>query len=277
MSLASSTTAFRAYVLRHGQTDYNAAGIEQGSSDYSRLTDLGRQQAGDAHGAFFDGDGDKLAREVTSVYTSPLTRVRQTLEMLREADSRNTDGTVLPASDLVLPNLREIDLYDWQGRTYDELKNAHPMSWSAWQAGLPDQMTVRETKGKDESSSVEHYPVSVEHRPLVEMWERADRVWDEILSLERTRSQGGDSGGDTSVERTALIVAHGNLGQALLGTAMGWDATRFNDPKSMFGNCGLCEIDFGDLEERGEEGPRGPARRWRWRWPEPSPEWNHFD
>ena len=38
----------RYILLRHGQTDMNAAGIIQGSSDRSRLTPLGRTQARDA-------------------------------------------------------------------------------------------------------------------------------------------------------------------------------------------------------------------------------------
>ena len=264
MSLAPSpSSALRAYVLRHGQTDYNAAGIEQGSSDVSRLTDLGRRQAGDAYGALLDGAKEErdTAGGFASVYTSPLARARQTLARLREADAENPGGAVLPASDLVVEDLREIDLYDWEGRGYGELRDAHPTSWSAWERGIPDEMTVTETKPGGET---------VEHYPLIEMWERADRVWDEILGLERERSR-DESSGDIPGERTTLIVAHGNLGQAMLGTAMGWDATRFNDPQTMFGNCGLCEIEFSDLEE---SGPRRPARRWRWRWPEPSAGWN---
>ncbi|EJK59289.1 hypothetical protein THAOC_20507, partial [Thalassiosira oceanica] len=72
---------------------------------------------------------------------------------------------------------------------------------------------------------------------------------------ERLRDEcGGDA---SSAERTALIVAHGNLGQALLGTAMGWDASGFNDPESVFGNCGLCEVDFGDAGGEGRGGRRG--------------------
>lgn len=258
--------AFTAYVLRHGQTDRNAAGIEQGSSDLSRLTDLGRRQAGDAYVALLlGGDGDINAREVTSVYTSPLARARQTLGRLREADSRNPGGPVLPASDLVLPDLREVDLYDWEGRGYGELRDAHPGSWDAWERSIPDGMTVTETREGEEP---------VEHYPLIELWERADAVWDEILGIEGERLRDECGGDASSAERTALIVAHGNLGQALLGTAMGWDASGFNDPESVFGNCGLCEVDFGDA---GGGGPRRPARRWRWRWPEPSPGWNRLD
>jgi probable phosphoglycerate mutase len=231
---------FTAYVLRHGQTDANASEIEQGSADFSRLTELGREQATNAYQALVD------TRRVTSIYTSPLTRARQTLDQLRQADDLATQ-TILPSTDLVLNDLREIDQYDWQGQSYSELERQFPESWMAWQRGVPNKMKVL-----DSSTNTEHYPI-------LEMYERADRVWDEILATEQ-RSNDDDKIG------IALIVAHGNLGQALLGTAMGWDASTFNDESSVFGNCGMAEIEFLDLDTR----PRKVASRWRWRWPVPS-------
>mmetsp|Transcript_1825 Transcript_1825/g.4989 ORF Transcript_1825/g.4989 Transcript_1825/m.4989 type:complete len:111 (-) Transcript_1825:854-1186(-) len=70
-----------------------------------------------------------------------------------------------------------------------------------------------------------------------------------------------------------LIVAHGNLGQALLGTAMGWDATYFR--LYAFPNCGVAELEW-NLSDRLEcshqhqkqpSNQRPLAHRWRWRWP----------
>jgi probable phosphoglycerate mutase len=232
---------FTAYVLRHGQTDANANEIEQGSADFSRLTELGREQATNAYQALVD------TRRVTSIYTSPLTRARQTLDQLRQADDLMATQKILPSTDLVLNDLREIDQYDWQGQSYSELERKFPESWMAWQRGDPNKMKVL-----DSSTDTEHYPI-------LEMYERADRVWDEILAIEQRSN-------DDDKCRIALIVAHGNLGQALLGTAMGWDASKFNDESSVFGNCGMAEIEFLDLDTR----PRKVASRWRWRWPVPS-------
>ena len=238
---------FTAYVMRHGQTDANANEIEQGSADFSRLTDLGMEQASNAYQALAD-------KRVTSIYTSPLTRARQTLEQLRQAeDDASCATTVLPPSDLILNDLREIDQYDWQGQSYSELNRKFPESWRAWEKGIPDEMKVLET-----ATNIVHYP-------LLEMWERADRVWDEILDLEKKQEQDG-GGDDHEIDRKVLIVAHGNLGQALLGSAMGWDASRFNDEGSVFGNCGIAEIEFLDLDTS----PRKIANRWRWQWPVPS-------
>lgn len=233
---------FTAYVIRHGQTDANANEIEQGSADFSRLTELGKEQASNAYQALAD-------TSVTSIYTSPLTRARQTLEQLRQADALATQA-VLPPSDLILNDLREIDQYDWQGQSYSELERKFPESWRAWQKGLPDEMKVLES-----ATNIERYP-------LLEMYERADRVWNEILDLEKQQRDDDDD----KMDRKVLIVAHGNLGQALLGSALGLDASRFNDEASIFGNCGMAEIEFLDLDTS----PRKVASRWRWRWPKPS-------
>ena len=264
-----TSMSFRAYVLRHGQTNYNANEIEQGSSDFSRLTELGHQQATDAYQALFDntssprGGADKIVeRTITSIYSSPLTRARQTLEQLRSADAQRASsgsGVILPPSDMILHSLREIDQYDWEGQGYGELRDQFPTSWLAWEKGLPDEMIVYETTSPD-AEPIEHYP-------LLEMWDRADKVWNEILGHEKQKLDDGED----EIDRTALIVAHGNLGQALLGTALGKDASSFNNPDSIFGNCGMCEIEFCDLSNN----PRKTAKRWRWRWPVPS-EWNEL-
>ena len=133
-----TSMSFRAYVLRHGQTNYNANEIEQGSSDFSRLTELGQKQATDAYQALFDntsstppGGGDKhhdivVERTITSIYSSPLTRARQTLEQLRSADAKRASSgsnVILPPSDMILHNLREIDQYDLLNPLYLILKD----------------------------------------------------------------------------------------------------------------------------------------------------------
>jgi hypothetical protein len=69
---------FRALILRHGQTDANAQGIIQGSSDRSRLTPLGQEQAKEV--AVFLKDPQRQQQQqqqpnlgiVGSVYCSPL-------------------------------------------------------------------------------------------------------------------------------------------------------------------------------------------------------------
>ena len=60
------------YYLRHGETESNAALLVAGSLDVE-LTELGRKQAEDAAAALAD-------EPITSIYSSPLKRARDTAE-----------------------------------------------------------------------------------------------------------------------------------------------------------------------------------------------------
>lgn len=240
---------FKVFLLRHGQTDANEAGVIQGSGDFSKLTDLGRKQAQEVYGAI---TSDAKDFRLTSVYCSPLTRTRQTLAELRAVDNkRPKHARKLPIEETILANLREIDFYDWQGKSKSELQFAYPESYNAWKAGNPQGLVVFDT------SNIEKEPVL--HYPLLELWDRADQVWDEIFALEKKCAE---------KNRAALIVAHGSLGQALLGSAMGWGADRFRQHE--FPNCGMIELNFSDYKKRPKT-----ADRWRWIWPTPSAKWNY--
>ena len=95
------------YLMRHGQTVWNAAGRMQGWAD-SPLTDLGRQQAGWQAALIADVTG--VAR-----YASPLGRAQQTA------------GIVFGAADFINDDrLREIDVGDFSGHCYPDLVAAHP-------------------------------------------------------------------------------------------------------------------------------------------------------
>ena len=232
--------SFRVYLLRHGETDANKFGIIQGSSDFSRLTDEGKQQAAAV---------PLPSVAIDAVYVSPLTRAQETYHILRQQPDNMTK---LPAHVETLDNLREIDFYDWEAEDKETLEAKFPESWQAWLEGDPYELRVYENKMKL-------------HYPLQELWFRADRVWDEIWKP----SKGN---------RSVLIVSHGSLGQALLGAAMGWDATHFR--KHEFSNCGLLEIVWNNLEDDGGlpaglETHRPLASKWRWRWPDSSP-WRTF-
>ena len=246
--------AYSVFILRHGQTDANAGGLIQGSSDFSRLTDLGKQQAATVATQAF--------REIPigSIYVSPLTRAQETLEVLQQELHWS-----IPAE--TLKNLREIDFYTWESRHKDELKKEFPDSWRAWKVGDPHNLVV---------FSAEELP----RYPLLELWERADLVWDEVISRERKRIKSSEDATSLDSSSSTLLVAHGSLGQALLGTAMGWDATHFREHE--FPNCGLVEIDFDWTSSscdnsNANDKKRSLATKWRWRWPDgvPSAEWNH--
>ncbi|MCK0167030.1 histidine phosphatase family protein [Jannaschia sp. S6380] len=93
-------------VIRHGQTEWNLAGIWQGARD-SPLTPEGRAQAR-AIGAMCARLG--LGRGTHDILVSPQRRARHTAELAFGAD--------LPTD----PRLAEIDVGDWSGRRPADLR-----------------------------------------------------------------------------------------------------------------------------------------------------------
>lgn len=253
---SASSSTFRAMILRHGQTNSNAGGIIQGSSDVSRLTDLGRIQAKQVAFEAFIMNQDHI-QDFGRIYCSPLTRAQQTYNVLRDYQAVSKES--VPT---ILPNLREIDFYDWQDQPKDQLKQKYPNAWKAWKVGDPYGLVVPETCSTTGN-------VVKEHQPLLQLWERADQVWDEIFM--------DNDLNNVSDYQSALIVAHGSLGQALLGSAMGWDATSFRTHE--FPNCGLVEIEWNTCDiismKDNDNRIRPMASRWRWKHPEKS-EWNSY-
>lgn len=77
------------YIIRHGQTDTNAAKQLQGRSD-KPLNDVGIQQAQEA-AAFLDAAGIRFSR----VYTSPLIRAKQTADIVAEGVAQMEDDRLL--------------------------------------------------------------------------------------------------------------------------------------------------------------------------------------
>ena len=103
------------YLLRHGQTEWNAQGRIQGAFD-SPLTELGRRQA--------QLMGLTLKRALNGsavpLYCSPLGRARQTLEIVCAAAG-------LAASDCLFDErLREMSWGRWDGMTRTEIEAAMP-------------------------------------------------------------------------------------------------------------------------------------------------------
>ena len=98
-----SASGHRFLFLRHGKTNYNAEGRIQGSTDFSRLTEEGEAQASSVGRILSD-------IHIDSVFVSPLTRARMTLELAAAGSGRN-----LSDSAMVLDDLREVDLHEWEG------------------------------------------------------------------------------------------------------------------------------------------------------------------
>ncbi|NTF31064.1 histidine phosphatase family protein [Rhizobium skierniewicense] len=105
------------YVIRHGQTDWNAIRRLQGQKDIP-LNDFGRSQAV-ANGKALSGILGTTANDFDYV-ASPLGRTRETMELLRGAMGLKPDAYRTDA------RLVEVSFGDWEGYTIPELKLAHP-------------------------------------------------------------------------------------------------------------------------------------------------------
>ncbi|ASY61968.1 Phosphoglycerate mutase family (Rhiz) [Sinorhizobium sojae CCBAU 05684] len=105
------------YMVRHGQTDWNAESRLQGQKDIP-LNETGRRQA--------TGNGLALAEILgreAAIYdfvSSPLSRTRETMQRLRQAMELD------PLSYRIDERLKEVSFGDWEGFTLPELKRRVP-------------------------------------------------------------------------------------------------------------------------------------------------------
>ena len=105
------------YMIRHGQTDWNAQIRMQGQKDIP-LNDTGRRQAsgnGRALQALLGDDAEKF-----DFVASPLHRTRETMELIREAMGLARSGYRMD------DRLKEVSFGDWEGYTMAELEREMP-------------------------------------------------------------------------------------------------------------------------------------------------------
>jgi alpha-ribazole phosphatase len=110
----------RVVLIRHGESVWNGERRMQGNQD-PPLSRRGRRQAAllatrlDAH----------LPRPAAAVYTSPLIRAAETAQAIGAAAGL----PVIPE-----PDLREVQLGRWEGRTVAEIQTAFPGAYERWLA-----------------------------------------------------------------------------------------------------------------------------------------------
>ncbi|GFQ07952.1 probable 2-carboxy-d-arabinitol-1-phosphatase, partial [Phtheirospermum japonicum] len=130
---------------------------------------------------------------------SPLNRSKRTAEIIwgsrREEIITDT-------------NLREIDLYSFQGLLKNEGKAKYGAAFRQWQTDAANFIIDG------------HYPVR-------ELWSRARSCWTKIL---------------TDESRSTLVVAHNAVNQALVATAIGLGTEYFR--VLLQSNCGVSVLDF---------------------------------
>ena len=113
------------YHIRHGQTDWNAAGRLQGSQDIA-LNARGRAQA-DANGRALAAHFAAIGRDPAALswFVSPLGRSRETAERVRLGCGLSGPGAV------VEPALREVSFGRFEGMTYADIEAHQPAAMAA--------------------------------------------------------------------------------------------------------------------------------------------------
>ncbi|AGP30512.1 histidine phosphatase family protein [Corynebacterium terpenotabidum] len=125
----SGDEPLRILLLRHGETPMSVAGVFSGRSNPS-LTDTGMEQARRA--AAWLRVRQEAGEGIDAVYTSPLTRARQTAEAA-------AGELGLPVTET--PDLIETDFGAWEGLGFDEVHRRWPGEHAAW-ANDPSVPTV---------------------------------------------------------------------------------------------------------------------------------------
>ncbi len=107
-------------LVRHGETDDNAAGRLQGRRD-TQLNDRGREQS--------RALAQRLRHEgLQALYTSPLQRARATAQIV---------GDLLGMEAIVDGRLVEVDAGDWSGRLIADVTATAPDDWRRWRCADP--------------------------------------------------------------------------------------------------------------------------------------------
>ena len=248
----------RFLIARHGQTNYNKEGRVQGTLDegvflnYAGIAQssslgvyLARRQLANAPVAETDGSGNQSP--ITRAYCSPMQRCRQTYAAIsgvcsgrlymHSSDSNGTgsiqsqSGHIFPEP-TILPNLKEIELCEWQGRLKSDVASNDVENWNMFQS---QPTNLRLNQGT--------------FAPVLDCWERANGNWNVIRS-ECVRNKAG----------VVFIMCHGAIGQAMLLHALGLDIELFGKSKRFaFDNCDCFEVEWCDKEE--------VAIRWRRAYP----------
>jgi broad specificity phosphatase PhoE len=106
------------FLARHGESDWNVEERFQGHSDRP-LTERGRKQAR----ALADLVG---AEKIDAVYTSPLSRARETAEIVAARAGLEA---------VALPDLREVDTGSWSGLSRADVEARFPEGFARWRSG----------------------------------------------------------------------------------------------------------------------------------------------
>lgn len=212
--------ATRVILIRHGRSTFNQQQRYQGSSDTSDLTEEGCKTSRQV--------GQWLQNwSIDAIYVSPLRRAQQTLHEIQ-----SYLDPCIPA--YVHSNLREIDLPAWEGLPYQQVKAEYTEAYYTWKH-RPDQFKmicedrIGYAFGKQYNhSAVIAAPIKRECFPVLDLYQRAEQFWQDVLPHRRGQ--------------TILSISHGGTNHALISTALGLPPTHHHTLQQS--NCGVSILNF---------------------------------
>ena len=201
----------RLILVRHGESEWNAAGIYQGWSDVP-LSPLGERQA--------EATARALAarRDIrpVAVYASPLDRALRTGAVIADA---------LGLAPIPHPGLREINVGAAAGFTHAEIGRR-------WPGGEERRRGLGLDDGWPEGETGRAF-----HARVV-------ATIDEIVARHAAEGEAGDGAGEAAV----IIVAHGGTIRFALAYLRGDEPGAW--PEMPIGNCSLSEVAIGPAGRR---------------------------
>lgn len=180
------------YIVRHGFTLWNGDGKLQGKQD-TELSDIGRTQ-----GRIL---GERLKSvPIKKIYSSPLKRAYETASII---------NSFLKVPIECKDGLMEMSFGDWEGSTWDYIKNNHP-HFPTWNK---DRFVCKTPNGESYKDTLD----------------RALSTLKEICS-------------NNDEDSNILIVSHGALIKTLICGILNLDI--HNGNKLLFDNCGITVLEF---------------------------------
>lgn len=200
---STADTETKLWILRHGKSTFNAEGRYQGCCDIPELTETGRQAA--------RLSGERLREAgIDNVITSPLRRAVQTAHEVLEAFGRHATHLQLETD----ARLREVELPDWEGLPFAEVKQRFPEQYSTW-CLRPYNLRMVSASGQSKF-------------PVRSLYRRARLFLIDFLSNRAGKS--------------TLLVTHGGAARALITTALNLGVGYFH--RIQQSNCGLSRLCF---------------------------------
>jgi probable phosphoglycerate mutase len=194
-----TSPAIRIVIVRHGESSFNVEKRIQGRSDQAELTKKGSQQASLVRQALAD-------LPFLQAYSSPLQRAYRTAEQI--VAERNLPLTPSPL-------LREIDLTEWEGLTFEDVRIKFSTDYHLWRHH-PHQLNF-----------AGRYPVK-------DLWQQAQDFWQTLPAQIPQEGTGGVV--------NLLVVGHSGINRALIGTALGLNPSHYHHLGQ--DNCAISVLNF---------------------------------